>query len=168
MNKIKQSKSGKGFFTRDAGRYPPQVRTILTTIGDNPIISITLVKTPLDMVAKTFSSIITLGKFSKASKKYYDDIYHVSMWINGRFNLEKLSVISLSENNPILSNSLTLDVKLNNSSLTFNKLLESTKQYMGDDKFSNYDPENNNCQVFLLGVLNGNNIGNALNLNKMI
>ena len=90
--------------------------------GDNPIISITLVKTPLDMVAKAFSSAITFGKFSKVSKKYYDDIYHVSMWINGRFNLEKLSVISLSENNPILANSLTLDIQLNNSSLTFNKL----------------------------------------------
>ena len=161
MRKSKQSKSGNGFFTRDAGRYPPQVRSILSTIGDNPIISISLVKTPLDMVAKAFSSAITFGKFSKVSKKYYDDIYHVLMWINGRFNLEKLSVISLSENNPILANSLTLDIQLNNSSLTFNKLLENTRNYMGNEKFINYDPETNNCQVFLLGVLNGNNIGNA-------
>ena len=83
------------------------------------------------------------------------------MWINGRVNLEKLSAISLTENTPILANSLTLNIQLSNSSLTFNKLLENTRNYMGNEKFSNYDPETNNFQVFLLRVLNGNNIGNA-------
>ena len=156
----KTKKKGSGFFTRDAGRYPPQVRSILSKIGDDHITSITLVKTPLDMVAKSFSSVISLGKFSKISKKYYDDIYHVSMWINGKYNLEKLSVVSLTENNPIQTNSLTLDIQLSNNNLTFNKLLENTRNYMGNENFSNYDPETNNCQVFLLGVLNGNSIGN--------
>ena len=160
MKKTKQCKTGKGFFTRDAGRYPPQVRSILSDIGNNYINSIKLVKTPLDKVAKAFSSAISLGKFNKVSKKYYDDIYHVSMLINGQYNLEKLSVVSLTTKNPIQANSLTLDITLNNKSLTFNKLLENTKAYMGNENFSNYDPETNNCQVFLLGVFNGNNIGN--------
>ena len=51
----KTKKKGSGFFIRDAGRYPPQVRSILSKIGDDRITSITLVKTPLDMVAKSFS-----------------------------------------------------------------------------------------------------------------
>ena len=160
MKKTKQCKTGKGFFIRDAGKYPPQVRSLLSDIGDKPIISITLVKTPLDLVAKSFSSIISLGKFGKVSKKYFDEIYHVSMWINNQYNLEKLSVVSLTTDNPIKNNSLTLDISLNNNNLTYNKLLDNTRNYMGNDNFSNYDPEKNNCQVFLLGVLNGNNIGN--------
>lgn len=160
MKKTKQCKTGKGFFIREAGKYPPQVRSLLSDIGDKPIISITLVKTPLDLVAKSFSSIISLGKFGKVSKKYFDEIYHVSMWINNQYNLEKLSVVSLTTDNPIKNNSLTLDISLNNNNLTYNKLLDNTRNYMGNDNFSNYDPEKNNCQVFLLGVLNGNNIGN--------
>jgi len=55
---------------------------------------------------------------------------------------------------------------IKNSSLTFNKLLENTKKNIGDDNFSNYDPDTNKCRVFLLGVLNGNNIGNALCIKK--
>ena len=48
MKKTKQCKTGNGFFIRDAGKYPAQVRTLVSDIGDKPIISITLVKTPLD------------------------------------------------------------------------------------------------------------------------
>ena len=68
--KTKQCKTGNGFFIRDAGKCPPRVRTLLLDIGDKPILSITLVKTPLGLVAKSFSSIISLGKFGKVSKKY--------------------------------------------------------------------------------------------------
>ena len=52
--------------TRDDIRH--KLELLLLDIGDKPIISITLVKTPLDLVAKTFSSVISLGKFGKVSK----------------------------------------------------------------------------------------------------
>ncbi len=69
MHKQQQSKTGKGFFIRDNGRYPPQVRSILTTIGENPVISVVLVKTPLDKVAQAFSSALTFENFNKIYKK---------------------------------------------------------------------------------------------------
>ena len=43
--------------------------------------------------------------------------------------------------------------------LTIRDILENTRDLMGDDKFFIYDAVSNNCQDFIIALLNANNIG---------
>lgn len=150
--------NGNGIFLRDPGRLPPSARKQLEKIGDEKITSIKLVRTPLDSTTKMFLNIITLGQFDKITKKYHDDLFHLTMWINGKYNLEKNEVIVFGTKNPIKKNSQTQDINVNKD-IDFNTLLEKTRKYMGDDKFTSYNAESNNCQNFILSILNANGLG---------
>jgi hypothetical protein len=150
--------NGNGIFLRDAGKLPPSARKQLEKIGNEKITSIKLVRTPLDSTTKLFLNIITLGQFDKITKKYHDDLFHLTMWINGKYNLEKNEVIKFGTKNPIKNNSQTEDINVNKD-IDFNTLLEKTRKYMGDNKFTSYNAETNNCQDFILSILNANGLG---------
>ncbi len=45
------------------------------------------------------------------------------------------------------------------SGLTLNELMNKTQELMGQSEFINYSAKDNNCQDFILSVLNANNIG---------
>lgn len=149
---------GEGLLLRDPGKLPPSARKQLEKVGDEKITSIKLSRTPLSSTTKAFLNIISLGQFEKISKQYFDDLFHLAMWINGKYNLEKDEVIKFGTKNPIKSNSETRDVSVNKN-ITFNELFENTRKYMGDDKFTSYTAETNNCQNFLVSILNANGIG---------
>jgi hypothetical protein len=150
--------AGMGVLLRDPGKLPPSARKLLEKIGNEKITKMVAVRTPLSSTTKTFLNIISLGQFEKISKKYFDELFHLTLWINDKYNLEKNEVISFGTKNPIKSNSETQSITVNKS-LTFNELMENTRKYMGDNNFTAYDAEKNNCQNFLLGILNGNKIG---------
>jgi len=149
---------GNGLLLRDPGKLPPSARKQLEQVGNEKITKIVAVRTPLSSTTKAFLNIISLGQFEKISKKYFDDLFHLAFWINDKYNLEKNEVISFGTKNPIKSNSETQPITVNKS-LTFNELMENTRKYMGDNNFTSYNAEKNNCQNFLLGILNGNGIG---------
>jgi len=154
-----QQQVGEGFLLRNEGTLPPDVRKMLEQIGNEEIKSIKIVRTPLSSFTKGFLNVISLGQFDKISRQYYDNIFHLSMWINGSYNLEKNAVISLSRKSPIESNSEVKDVTNIPSGLTIQTLLDKTKQRMGSANYTNYDADKNNCQNFLLNILEANKIG---------
>ena len=149
---------GNGLLLRDPGKLPPSARKQLEQVGNEKVTKIVAVRTPLSSTTKAFLNIISLGQFEKISKKYFDDLFHLAFWINDKYNLEKNEVISFGTKNPIKSNSETQTITVNKS-LTFNELMENTRKYMGDNNFTSYNAEKNNCQNFLLGILNGNGLG---------
>jgi len=149
---------GNGILLRDSGRLPPSTRKLLEKVGDEKITKIVAVRTPLASTTKSFLNIITLGQFEKISKKFFDEIFHLSFMINDKFNLEKNAVISFTIENAIKNNSETLNI-LVNKNINFNELFENTRKAMGNSNFSSYNAETNNCQVFLTAVLNSNKLG---------
>ena len=151
---------GEGILLRDPGKLPPSARKLLEQIGDQKVTKIVASRTPLSSTTKAFLNIISLGQFEKISKKYFDELFHLAFWINDKYNLEKNEVIDFGTKNPIKSNSETRQIAVNKD-ITFNQLFENTRKYMGDNNFTAYDAEKNNCQNFLLGILNGNGIGTA-------
>jgi hypothetical protein len=156
---LSEEQVGEGLLLRNEGTLPPDVRKMLEQIGNEEIKSIKIVRTPLSSFTKGFLNVISLGQFDKISRQYYDQIFHLSMWINGSYNLEKNAVISLSRKSPIEPNSEVKDVTNIPSGLTIQTLLDKTKQRMGDANFTNYDADKNNCQNFLLNILEANKIG---------
>lgn len=144
---------------RDAKLYPPHIRTFLKNNGNEVIQSITVVRTPIETVVKKLLDFISLGTYQKAvSEANYDNMFHLALFINGKYTLDKQETVKLSSNNPIKKNSESLNVNLNGKSITFNDLLENTRKYMGDNQFSNYDANKNNCQDFVISILKANGL----------
>ena len=92
---------GDGLLERDPTLLPPDGRKLLEQIANEEIKSIKIVRTPLSSFTKNFLNIISLGQFEKISKTFYDDIFHLSIWINDKYNLEKNDVIAFNQKNPM-------------------------------------------------------------------
>ena len=58
-----------------------------------------------------------------------------------------------------------LDVPLNGKEIYVFDLIDNTKKKMGKTQFLDYDPVSNNCQVFIMNVLDSNGLLN--NENKL-
>lgn len=154
---------GEGFFERDPTILPPDGRKLLEQIGNEEIKSIKIIRTPLTSFTQGFLNTISLGQFEKISKKYYDQIFHLSLWINDKYNLEKNSVIAFNQKNPQEQKSEIKQVSMIPTGLTFETLIDKTKARMGD-KFGPYDAQSNNCQDFLTNIFKANNIGDESDL----
>lgn len=154
----REQQIGNGLLVREAGQLEPSGRQLLSDIGGEEIKTIDIVRTPLSSFTKTFLNIISLGQFEKISKKYYDEMFHLSLWINGKYNFEKNEVVKFNRENPKKSNSQVKSVS-EIPVVTIQELIDNSIKRMGKENFSNYDAERLNCQNFLLNVLDGSNIG---------
>ena len=149
---------GDGLLERDPTILPPDGRKLLEQIGNEQVKSIKIVRTPLSSFTKTFLNVLSLGQFEKISKKYFDEMFHLSIWINDKYNLEKNEVIAFNQKNPIEQKSEVKQVQVIPAGLTFQTLIDKTVSRMGD-KFGPYNAETNNCQDFITNVFKANNIG---------
>jgi|688.fasta_scaffold219532_2 hypothetical protein len=150
---------GTGLLVREAGKLEPSGRQLLSEVGNEEIKTLDIVRTPLSSFTKTFLNIISLGQFEKISKKYYDEMFHLSLWINGKYNLEKNEVVKFNRSNPREAKSQVKSITAIPTGITIQQLIDNAIKRMGPENFSNYDAERLNCQNFLLNVLDGSNIG---------
>ena len=155
----REQQIGNGLLVREAGQLEPSGRQLLSDIGNEEIKTIDIVRTPLSSFTKTFLNIISLGQFEKISKKYYDEMFHLSLWINGKYNLEKNEVVKFNRTNPKEAKSQVKNVSVIPPGITIQQLIDNSIKRMGKENFSNYDAERLNCQNFVLNVLDGSNIG---------
>lgn len=145
-----------GFFEkRTAGKLPPSSRKLLEKIGNEKITSLELERTPI----LGWFNIITFGRFYKfIHKLHYDHMFHLSLVINGKYRLEKTQVVQIYPVTPLK------DVEKMNVPIppeydaTIDDMINITRDYMGVDKFSNYNVADNNCQIFLDSVLKANGL----------
>jgi len=141
--------TGEGLLTRDVGRYPPSMRKLLEQVGNETITKITLFKYPLVEVS-------ALAKFFSNKKIPYDEIFHLGMNINGKYNLDKDRVLSFVRGGiPTKANTQTMDViKVPiKPKLSINALLEQTRLRIGNEKMTEYNAFRNNCQDFIMNLL---------------
>lgn len=143
---------------RDATLNPPPVRKILQSIGNEKIQSIQLIRTPLSKISRFLLNIASLGQLeSKLKETNIDQLFHLSLLINGKYELDKQDVIKLIRNqNAVKSDSETLIVPVS-SNITINELLENTQRQIGSS-YAPYDAVNNNCSIFISNVLSSNGL----------
>ena len=143
---------------RKSGLLPPSVRKMLEKIGNEKITKLKIVRTPLNTFTRSLLNLVSLGAYEKAVRDSpYDSMFHLALRINDKYTTDKQEVIKLNTTNPIKSNSETLDISVNKD-VSINELFENGRKQMGDDAFTNYDPRQNNCQDFLLGLLKGSSL----------
>lgn len=147
--------TGKGL-KRKAGVYPPAVRNMLKSIGNETITSLKVVRTPLSKYLRFLLNVLTLNAFERALRESpYDSMFHLALFINDKYTTDKQSVVNLTKSNPVQKNSETKDVPVENKQVTIQELLDNGRKQMGDEKFSNYDARTNNCQSYVIGLLQG-------------
>jgi len=134
---------------------PQNVKNALSKIGNNKIISARLGRTPVQAVIQ--------GALKAVATVPYDTLFHLFIELtldNGqKWTLEKIERINLvkEDRSKKQGAEFTSSFPVNK---TVNELFQNTKAKMGD-RFLPYQSASNNCQVFIIGVLDGNGLNNS-------
>lgn len=150
------------FKKRKEGLLPPQSRDLLENIKNEKINSIKIIRTPLESYINNLLNVLSLGKWKKTIKNIgYDKLFHLSLFINDKYNFHKIEVPTLKKENPIKNNSSILNIdNVDKFNININEFINKTRNFLGDIKFSEYDPKYNNCQDFIYAALEANNLIN--------
>ncbi len=146
--------------------YAPAIRNLLPTIGDKPIVEAYVRRDPIRAPLNTAINLLTLGKWNEVRRKYnYDKLFHLGLevvirvsdesMLVGRYVLEKNEVINISPAKGTDSQTQLMRVNLpEDDSFTINRLLAGGQRILGP-KFFPYDAFDNNCQDFIIALLQG-------------
>ena len=144
--------------------YPPKVRELIKIHGDKRITHITIDRTPVPSVLTSALNAVSMGAFKERFDKLpYDKLFHLRMDLtladNTNLAVEKNEVINMYLKPKKLKGSEQIDVTFRESDITLNKLL-SGGQSIQKAKWFGYSASSNNCQDFILALLNGSQLGN--------
>jgi len=134
---------------------PNNVKQSLNKIGDSQIVSARLGRTPVQAVIQ--------GALKLVANVPYDNLFHLFIELtldNGqKWILEKIERITLvkEDRSNKVGAEFTASFPVNK---TVNELFQNTKNQMGD-RFLPYQSASNNCQVFIMGVLDGNGLNTS-------
>ena len=133
---------GEGII-RAEGKLRPTVLLLLKQVGNEKITSLTIWRRVLP-----YSKVVKLLAPNVAP----DKLYHTSLNINGKYNLEKDGVsVVFTRGKPDRE---TLSAKVpSGSNLTIQELFDKTRKRMGDKDFGDYNIEKLNCQNFVDNML---------------
>lgn len=142
---------------------PPKVRQYLQQHGDKVVRQITLTRAPVNSLITSAMNMVSLGSFNKKFNRLdYDALFHLKMdlVLDGgvRISLEKNEVINMDLNPRNGDRTETMPISNLPEGLTMETMMDRTKEQMGDYRFTNYNPSNNNCQDFIVAVLSSNGI----------
>ncbi|HEY9705366.1 MAG TPA: hypothetical protein V6C58_23205 [Allocoleopsis sp.] len=156
------------FIAQDKLRKPAQ--QMLDKYGNDKIVKIQVYRTPIFSALKTFLNIISLGKFSSATKNY-DDLFHLAMIItvqldNGTLKnlvVEKISVVNISTSYKTNDKTQVQEVDLKGKDLTLKGMIDETLKSIPTKRFYLYDafnsdPNSGNCQRFISDILKANGL----------
>lgn len=139
--------------------YTKGARDTIKAYGDEVVTGFTVYREPIQGILDKVINVLSGGSWSDLKKKYsYDQFYHLYAVVTldtGRvIRIEKNANITLSPNGDGSGENMPVDLK--GKRITFGQMLENTKRKMGDYKYFSYSPFSNNCQRWLIGVLNAN------------
>ena len=141
---------------------PANVLRLLQSYGTAVISSAVIVRVPLNGLLAGTLNVASLGSFGKElEKKDYDVNYHLRLDLTtsmGSITVEKGAVVTVSTNQQVPKDGETMVVPSVPTGLTLQQMLDNTQQYMGTSKFLGYSSKDNNCQDFVMGILNANHM----------
>lgn len=142
----------------------PAVKETLRKHGDEPILKMAASRKPVRKVLNALMNAVSLGSFNKKfARQPYDDLFHLTLWVttaSGTYSIEKEEVIKITPNPKTEEQAEFNDISPVPSALTMNKLMMGGEKVLGD-KFTRYDASSNNCQDFIIALLEGSNAGSA-------
>ena len=141
-------------------------KSTLDKYSDKPIVSIEIIRAPIQSFIKPFFNAITFGKFSESIKnRGYDQMFHLGLKLNFAINnmtesviLEKNEVVNLSSsigNFKNESQSMAVQMK---KPIVLKEFINNTINRFGKDNFFKYSARDNNCQHFAISCLQSNGL----------
>lgn len=145
---------GQGVLIRDFGKYPPDMRNNLEKHGNEIITKLQVFRYPL----KEVSFFARLASFNNLT---YDELYHLGLFINGKYILDKSTVWNFEKKSIGVRKNLTImNVDTFDYPMTINELLQKTEERIGKEAHYNYKALSTNCQYAvdsMLTTIKGNN-----------
>jgi hypothetical protein len=143
---------------------PPNVQQILNQYGNQLISNIDIVRNPVGGALVGALSVASRGEFGKNLKNApYDKLFHLKIVITlqdgTRVSMEKVERVNLVVNPQPVKDEEAIPTPLNGQQLTLGQLYDNAKNAMGD-RFYPYSARDNNCQNFILNVLQASGVGN--------
>lgn len=143
-------------------RLPYRVRRFIEDNGNKRIESITVYRQPIMSIISKLLNILSLGRWDQARNKIgYDDLYHLYMIV--QFNDDSRAIIEKNQDINVTDDIKTRDantdsivIDMKGRQPTLFELLDNTRKGMGDSRFYSYDFRSNNCQDFLMAILQYN------------
>jgi hypothetical protein len=162
-NKIKEFGKAVIYGRND---YQPKGRNILKKYGEEHIIEIEIGRDPVVPALKGVLNVISGGQFGKnVEKANYDELFHLFMVLTlesgKKIMIEKNEVIVISEAIPARSEKAQyrkVPPPPFHNHINLKTLMDNAQKRMGN-KFFTYSAKDNNCQDFLVNVLQASNIG---------
>lgn len=150
--------------TGDTG-MPPNVKMILQRYGNELISDINIVRNPVGKALTGALSAASMGEFGRNLQNApYDKLFHLKIIITlqsgTRVSLEKVERVSMTINPKPVKDEESTPTPLNGKSITLNDLYENARNKMGG-LFYPYSARDNNCQNFILNVLQASGVGNT-------
>jgi len=145
-----------GAFVREG--YTSSAASWLNAHGSEPVSTLRVMRVPVSKGINTLLRAMSLGQWDRAKKlAESDDVFHLVLIINGRFATEKLATITFTSDVRPPSNAEFMDVTLHGQ-MSINAMMQKTLDAMGKSKYFRYDAFSNNCQDFILAILNTNGL----------
>jgi hypothetical protein len=145
---------------------PPSVKRVLADHGTETITSLTLRRNPVSDLITGAMNVVSGGVFNQKLKNQpYDKLFHLGIVVKTdrtSFVLEKIERVNVSYqiSSPKGLEEVSVSVP---AGLTVEALINNTKDRMGKTKFLDYDGYKNNCQDFIMNVLEANGLSNDEN-----
>ena len=140
---------------RKPGVLEPSARKLLEKVGNEKITSIDLVRSPIPGAG----FLKRLGFYKKVlGELYYDDLFHLAIVINDKYDLEKDWVVRFKPKR-VRTKKEVFSVPLPTGyDTSIAEFIDNTRRAMGNRKFSEYNVVTNNCQNFVSNALKANKI----------
>lgn len=149
-------------YTGDTG-MPPNVKKILERYGDQLITKISIIRNPVGKALTGALSIASMGEFGRNLENApYDKLFHLKICCTlqdgTHVSLEKVERVNMVINPKSVKDEEVIDTPLNGRKITLGELYENARNQMGG-LFYPYSARDNNCQNFILNVLQASGIG---------
>ena len=153
----------KGYYHGVRLDFPPTARGLIKIYGNLELVQILICRVPVyDFIDKTLN-FLSFGQWDSLKSKYnFDKMFHLFMLVklsNGHMlRIEKNEVIEISNTFKIDKDTTMVDVSLEGKHITLNELLQNTINTVGKQQVFIYSPWSNNCQRFILDILQSNGL----------
>lgn len=148
--------------------YPPSARETLAQFGDGQVKSLLVRREPLASFINTALNFISKGRWGEIKSQLpYDKLYHLSMVAtvvmpDGRevpIVIEKNEVINISTDYKSSGKMEFVNIPVSQQ-LTLQEMMDRAQQ-MGGSEYFKYDAFTNNCQMFIIGILNASGLNST-------
>ena len=130
---------------------PPNVKKALDQIGEQHIITARCGRTPVQSAVQ--------GALKLVADVPFDNLFHLFLELqlaDRKWVIEKIERISLTPEDRSNAKGAEFTASFT-VGLTVNELFRNTEQHMGN-RFLPYQSNSNNCQVFIMGILDANKL----------